>query len=184
LKYTLIDFVHMVETVNKDGRKHEYLIDDVQVYENYLHYKRDYVNHPYHKSIEYHLFPKENIGVYVLTQYQNLNVEKADIYKYYVDMVSVEKNPQMWIVKDLYLDFIIKCDEKHYVVDVDEFNDAIKSKELTSEDISGALSGLDNILKGYYKSFDINEFINSLIHIYAIEEHKIFNNIRRLNYGT
>jgi hypothetical protein len=180
----VIDFVQMLETVNKDGRKHEYLIDDIQVYEDYLHYKREYVNHPYHKNLEYHLFPKENIGIYALTQYPNLNVEKAEIYKYYVDMVSVAKSTEKWIVKDLYLDFIIKCDEKHYVVDIDEFNDAIKSKEMTSEDISSALSGLDNVLKGYYKSFDINEFIHSLIERYANEQCRIFNNIRRLDYGT
>ncbi|OGO79441.1 MAG: hypothetical protein A2Y23_06960 [Clostridiales bacterium GWB2_37_7] len=184
MKNTVIDFVQMTETVDKDGRKHEYLIDDMQVYESYLHYKRNYVNHPYHKSIEYHLFPEENIGVYVLTQYQNLNIDKAEIYKYYVDMVSVTKSSQKWTVKDLYLDFIIKCDGKHYVVDVDEFNDAIKSAEMNSEDISCALSGLDNILKGYYKSFDINEFINSLIKKYSMEESKIFNSMRRLNYGT
>lgn len=174
----------MVETVNKDGRKHEYLIDDMQVYEDYLHYNREYVNHPHHKSIEYHLFPNENIGIYVLTQYQNLSIDKSNIYKYYVDMVSVEKHAQKWIVKDLYLDFIIKCDEKHYVVDVDEFNAAIKASEMTANDISCALSGLDNILKGYYKSFDIDEFINSLMNRYSKEEHKIFDNNRRLNYGT
>lgn len=184
MKHTVIDFNQMLETVNKDGRKHEYVINDMQVYENYLHYKRSYVNHPYHKSTEYHLFPKENIGVYVLTQYNNLNVSKADIYKYYVDMVSVEKEQQKWIIKDLYLDFIIKCDGNYYVVDVDEFNNAIKTTELSAVDISNALSGLDNILKGYYKSFDIDEFINSLINIYSKEESKIFNNVRRLHYGT
>jgi uncharacterized protein Smg (DUF494 family) len=174
----------MLETVNKDGRKHKYYIDDMQVYEDYLHYKRNYVNHPYHEKIEYHLFPKENIGVYSLTQYQDLDVDQRELYKYYVDMVSVEKSQKRWIIKDLYLDFIIKCDGNHYVVDVDEFNDAIKSMEINSEDISNALSGLDNILKGYYKSFDINEFINSLIEIYSKEQYKIFNNTRRLNYGT
>lgn len=174
----------MLETVNKNGRKHEYSIDDMQVYDDYLHYKRDYINHPYYEKIEYHLFPKENIGIYFLTQYQNLNIVDADVYQYYVDMVSVKKVQEQWIIKDLYLDFIIKSDKNYYVVDIDEFNDAIKSMELDKEDISSALSGLDNILKGYYKSFDINEFINSLIDKYSKEEYKIFDNTRRLNYGT
>ena len=184
MKHTVIDFNQMLETVNKNGRKHEYSIEEMQVYEDYLHYKRDYINHPYYEKIEYHLFPKENIGIYVLTQYPNLKISGTDIYKYYVDMVSVKKTQEQWIIKDLYLDFIIKCDNNHYVVDVDEFNDAIKSMELSKEDISNALSGLDNILKGYYKSFDINEFINSLIEIYSKERFKIFDNTRRLNYGT
>lgn len=184
MKHTVIDFNQMLETVNKDGRKHEYCIEDMQVYENYLHYKRNYINHPHHEKIEYHLFPKENIGIYVLTQYSNLIVSDTDIYKYYVDMVSVKKEQDQWIVKDLYLDFIIKCDKNYYVVDVDEFNDAIKSMEMDKEDIANALSGLDNILKGYYKSFDIDEFINSLIEIYSKDRFKIFDNTRRLNYGT
>jgi hypothetical protein len=184
LKHTVVDFNQMLETVNKDGRKHEYTIEDMQVYENYLHYKRDYINHPNYEKIEYHLFPNENIGIYVLTQYPNLKVSKSDIYKYYVDMVSVKKMQEQWVIKDLYLDFIIKCDKNYYVVDVDEFNAAIKSMELDKEDIANALSGLDNILKGYYKSFDINEFINSLIEIYSKERYKIFDKTRRLNYGT
>lgn len=183
MKYTVIDFNQMLETVNKDGRKHEYCINDMQVYEDYLHYKRSYINHPYHKSLEYHLFPNENIGVYVLTQYPDININKADIYKYYVDMVSVEKKSYKWIVKDLYLDFIINCNNEHRVVDVDEFNDAIKSLEIDLKDITDALAGLDNILKGYYKYSDMVEFINTLINKYSKEELKIFNN-RRLNYGT
>ena len=174
----------MLETVNKDGRKHEYLINDMQVYEDYLHYSRNYVNHPYHEKIEYHLFPKENIGIYVLTQYQDLHADKADIYKYYVDMVSVVKAPHEWTIKDLYLDFIIKCDGNYYIADVDEFNEAIKSGELNAEDIDHALSGLDNILKGYYKCFDMNEFIHSLVKIYSKEEFQILNSVRRLSYGT
>ena len=184
MKHTVINFNQMLETVNKNGRKHEYSIDDMQVYDDYLHYKRDYINHPYYEKIEYHLFPKENIGIYFLTQYQNLNIVDADVYQYYVDMASVKKVQEQWIIKDLYLDFIIKSDKNYYVVDIDEFNDAIKSMELDKDDISCALSGLDNILKGYYKSFDINEFINSLIDKYSKEEFKIFDNTRRLNYGT
>jgi hypothetical protein len=174
----------MMETISKDGRNHEYPIEDMQIYEDYLHYKRDYINHHYYRKVEYHLFPKENIGIYVLTQDSNIEICDSKIYKYYVDMVSVKKNQEQWIIKDLYLDFIIKCNRDYYVVDVDEFNDAIKTMELSKEDIANALSGLDNILKGYYKSYDINGYIDSLIEIYSKERYKIFGNSRRLNYGT
>lgn len=184
MKHTTIDFNQMLETVNKDGRKHEYAIEDMQVYQNYLHYSRRYIDHPYHKSVEYNLFPRENIGVYVLTQFPNVSMNKADVYKYYVDMVKVDKKEDCWIVKDLFLDFIIKCDGSYYVVDVDEFNDAIKAQQLSPLEVSSALSGLDNILKGYYKNFDINEFLNSLINKYSKEEYLIYRNSRRLNYGT
>ena len=174
----------MLETVSKEGRNHEYPIEDMQVYEDYLHYKRDYINHPHHQKVEYHLFPKENIGIYVLTQYPDIEISDSEIYKYYIDMVNVRKTQERWIIKDLYLDFIIKCNKDYYVVDVDEFNDAIQNRELSKEDITNALSGLDNILKGYYKSYDINGYINSLIEIYSKERFKIFDNSRRLNYGT
>lgn len=170
MKHTVIEFDKMLETVNKDGRKHEYEIDEIEVYRNYLHYKRKYVNNPYHQYIEYHLFPRENIGIYALTQYKNITFDKSDVNKYYVDMVNVNKEDKKWIIKDLFLDFIIKCDDKYYVVDVDEFNDAIKEKQLDDNDISCALLGLDNVLKGYYKNFDMNEFINSLILKYTKED--------------
>lgn len=167
MRYTVIDFDKMTETINKDGRKHEYAIDSIQVYNGYLHYKRSYINHPYHQQIEYYLFPEENIGIYALTQYQNVEFDKSDTYKYYVDMVSVEKVNNKWIIKDLFLDFIIKCDDNYYVVDVDEFNEAIKEKQLDDNDVSCALAGLDNILKGYYESFDIEKFIKLLISKYG-----------------
>jgi hypothetical protein len=160
----------MLETVNKDGRKHEYSIGELQVYRNYLHYKRNYINHPYHEHIEYHLFPEENIGIYTLTQYQNVTFDKSELYKYYVDMVSVEKVNDRWIIKDLFLDFIVKCDGNHYVVDIDEFKDAINETQLDKKDISSALAGLDNVLKGYYKSFDMNKFIDFLILKYSKDE--------------
>lgn len=184
MKHTVIEFDKMLETVNKDGRKHEYCIDEIVVYRNYLHYKRKYINHPYHQYIEYNLFPEENIGIYVLTQYKDITFDKSDIYKYYVDMVSVDKKDDKWIIKDLFLDFIIKCDDKHYVVDVDEFNAAIKEMQLDNSEISGALSGLDNILKGYYKDFDIDGFINSLISKYTKEELLFSQSKRRSTYGA
>lgn len=184
MKHTVINFDGMLETVNKDGRIHEYCIDEMQVYQNYLHYKRSYVNHPYHQSVEYHLFPKENIGIYALTQKPNAIFNKSDTYKFYVDMVKVDRYKDHWISKDLYLDFIIKCDNKHYVVDVDEFRDAITAAELSAEEVACALTGLDNVLKGYYKSFEINEFIHSLIEIYSKEEILFVHDKGRLNYGT
>lgn len=184
MKHTVIDFNKMLETVNKDGRRHEYPIDEIQVYKNYLHYKRNYINHPYHEHIEYHLFPEENIGIYALTQYQNTTFDKSEIYKYYVDMVSVEKNNDKWTVKDLYLDFIIKCDGNYYVVDIDEFNDAILEKQLDQKDISCALTGLDNVLKGYYRSFDMNSFIDFLISKYSKDELVFLQSRKQRVYGT
>lgn len=162
LKHTVIDFQKMTETIVKDGRKHEYPIEELEVYESYLHYKRNYVNHPYHQRIEYHLFPEENIGIYSLVQYKDAVFDKSDVYKYYVDMVGVEKADNKWSARDLYLDFMIMCDDKYYVVDVDEFNEAIKEKQLGEKEVSDALTGLDNILKGYYEGFDIEKYIASL----------------------
>jgi hypothetical protein len=162
LKHTILDFEAMIESVIKDGRKHDYRIQELKVYENYLYYKRRYVDHKYHESVEYNLFPKENIGIYKLYQFSNMQYNPSEIYKYYVDMVSVYKERKLWKVKDLYIDFIIKGDEKYYVVDIDEFNDAIDKKELKENEVRDALSGLNNILKGYYESNDLEYYINSL----------------------
>lgn len=184
MKHTVIDFDNMLESITKDGRRHEYCIDEMQVYKNYLHYKRAYIDHPYHERIEYHLFPNENIGIYALYQKSNISFNRSDTYKYYIDMVKVQKLEGSWDAKDLYLDFIIKCDGQHLVVDVDEFRDAIKAGELDSDEISCALSGLDNILKGYYRSFAIDEFMNSLINKYCKETLIFQKNNRRYHDGT
>jgi len=162
LKHTILDFEAMIESVRKDGRRHDYRIQELKVYENYLYYNRKYIDHKYHESVEYNLFPNENIGIYKLHQSCDMQCNPSEIYKYYVDMVNVSKERKFWKVKDLYIDFIIKGDDRYYVVDIDEFNDAVNRKELKQEEVKDALNGLDNILKGYYQSNDLECYINNL----------------------
>lgn len=162
LKYTILDFEAMIESVRKDGRRHDYKIQELKVYENYLYYNRRYVDHKYHESVEYNLFPEENIGIYKLHQTGNLKYNPSEIYKYYVDMVCVSKKGKLWEVKDLYIDFIVKGDGRYYVVDIDEFNEAISRKELKENEVQNALNGLNNILKGYYQGNDLEYYIKSL----------------------
>ncbi|MGE5631808.1 MAG: DUF402 domain-containing protein [Caulobacteraceae bacterium] len=166
MKYITLDFDSMIESVRKDDRIHNYKIDELQVYESFLYYKRRYVEHKYHEYVEYNLFPNENIGVYKLYQYNNASFDPSAIYRYYVDMVSVAKNGNTWKAKDLYIDFIVKGDGKYYVVDIDEFNDAILRKELDELDIKNALNGLDNILNGYYVNYDMDKYVSSLREFY------------------
>lgn len=162
MKYTILDFEAMIESVRKDGRRHDYKIQELKVYENYLYYNRRYVDHKYHESVEYNLFPGENIGIYKLHQTGNLKYDPSEIYKYYVDMVSVSKKGKLWEVKDLYIDFIVKGDGRYYVVDIDEFNEAISRKELKENEVQNALNGLNNILKGYYQGNNLEYYIKSL----------------------
>ncbi len=159
MKHTILDFDAMTESVRKDGRRHDYRIQELRVYENYLYYSRKYVDHKYHESVEYNLFPRENIGIYKLHQSDASEYNPSEIYKYYVDMVSVSKEGRLWKAKDLYIDFIVKGDGKYYVVDIDEFNEAIERKELSEKEIRNALNGLDNVLKGYYGSHDLENYI-------------------------
>jgi predicted RNA-binding protein associated with RNAse of E/G family len=74
----------------------------------------------------------------------------------------VSKERKLWRAKDLYIDFIVKGDGRYYVVDIDEFNDAISRKELQENDVKDALNGLDNILKGYYENNDLDNYLDSL----------------------
>lgn len=167
MKHTIIDFEQQTESIRKDGRRHDYNIDWIKVFPNFLHFKRRYVNHQHHKYVEYFLFPNENIGIYKLYQYEDIVFEPSEVFKYYVDMVSVEKKDNSWIIKDLYIDFIIKQNNKYYVVDIDEFSYATKTKELDDTDVANALNGLDNILKGYYMDFDIESYISRLTKKYG-----------------
>ncbi|MDD3706172.1 MAG: DUF402 domain-containing protein [Clostridiaceae bacterium] len=167
MKYTTWDFELMIESVRKDGRVHNYKIQELRVYENYLYYFRRYVDHKYHEWVEYHLFPNENIGIYKLQQSAGVQFSPSEIYKYYVDMVSVSKEQKQWRAQDLYIDFIIKGDGRYYVVDIDEFNDAICRKELKENEVGDALNGLNNILKGYYLNHDMESYIKSLRERYA-----------------
>ncbi len=178
MKHTILDFEAMIESVRKDGRIHDYKIEELEVYENYLYYRRRYVDHKFHEAVEYNLFPKENIGIYRLFQNKNSLYSPSETYHYYVDMVSVSKEKGFWRVKDLYIDFIIKKDGKYYVVDIDEFNDAICRSELDDSDVKQALSGLDNILKGYYVNHDMEYYISSLKDKYKSSEKMLLKRIK------
>lgn len=178
MKNTIIDFKNMVESVRKDGRQHDYKIDSIKVYNNYLYYKRKYIGDANFQFVEYFLFPKENIGIYKRHLAENPKSEPRYLYKYYVDMLKVEKYQFYWNSIDLYLDFIVKMDGRYYVVDVDEFNNAIKNQELEPEDINCGLSGLDNVLKGYYESFDMEKFIRKLSNKYENSNELIFESVK------
>jgi len=172
MKHTYIHFKEMFESVQKDGRRHDYTINKLKVFKDYLTYDRFYTGHPYYKNIEYHLFPKENIGIYKLSYITNTELPKS-LYRYYVDMVSVEKHDEFWDIKDLYIDFIIKLDGNNYIVDIDEFSDACSRKELNEEDSTYALHGLDSILKTFYESFDMEMCLNKLQAVYGTTENTI-----------
>ena len=174
MKHTIVDFATMIESVRKDGRMHDYEIDKLEVYWDYLHYSRKYVGHAHYKFIEYHLFPNENIGIYKLYSEEGPGYDPKTLYHYYVDMVSVVKDKKMWDIKDLYIDFIVKKDGKEYVVDIDEFNAAISRKELSAEDISAGLNGLDCILKGYYTSFDMEQYLEKLQAEYMNKDYLVY----------
>jgi len=171
VKNTFIYFKEMFESVRKDDRRHDYPIIRLDVYDNYLNYSRDYIGHAFYSKIDYHLFPEDNIGIYKLYYKEGSN-PSDDLYRYYVDMVSVEKNNEFWIIKDLYIDFVIKLNHKYYVVDIDEFADAIARKELDENDSRNALNGLDTVLKGYYENFDIDMFIKKLQEKYTHSQTK------------
>lgn len=178
MKHTILDFEAMIESVRKDGRIHDYKIEELEVYEDYLYYRRRYVDHKFHEAVEYNLFPKENIGIYRLFQKKHSLYSPSETYHYYVDMVSVTKDKCFWRAKDLYIDFIIKKDGKYYVVDIDEFNDAVSRKELDDGDIKNALNGLDNVLKGYYVNHDMEYYISSLKGKYKNSEKLVFKSKR------
>lgn len=178
MKNIILDFEEMIESVRKDDRIHNYEIEILEVYEDYLHYQRKYVAHPHHKDIEYHLFPREKIGIYKFDQFADACYSPENTYQYYVDMVSVKQEPTVWTAKDLYIDFIIMKDNKYYVADIDEFNDAIKRMELSSCDVKDALDGLNNILKGYYTNFDMETYIEFLKSKYKIEDKRILTQVR------
>lgn len=166
MKHTYIFFKEMFESVQKDGRRHDYPISHLQVYKDYLTFSRSYVGHPHYKNIEYHLFPNENIGIYKLSYNMDGELPK-NLYRYYVDMVRVEKHEDFWDIKDLYIDFIIKLDGHNYVVDIDEFSEACSRKELDQTDSECALHGLDSVLKTFYESFDMEVCLDKLRALYG-----------------
>ena len=94
MKYTILDFEAMIESVRKDGRIHNYGIQELKVYENYLYYFRKYVDHKYHEWVEYNLFPRENIGIYKLQQSAKLQFNPSEVYKYYVCLLYTSPSPR------------------------------------------------------------------------------------------
>ena len=85
----------------------------------------------------------------------------------YVDMAAIETGPQAWTVRDLYLDVEIRADGTPYLLDEDEYAEAVLEGHLTPDEQRRALLSAARVVNGLFAhGNDLDAWLASLgIHL-------------------
>ncbi|WP_407538676.1 DUF402 domain-containing protein [Deinococcus radiomollis] len=128
-----------------------------------LHYANDVPDHPQLKHVETQLIPGLDLAVSQF--FQHPGVEIPD--HLYLDMASIEPGPEVWTVRDLYLDVIVHADGKPELVDSDEYAEAVLEGHLSADEQRRALLSAERVINGLFAhGNDLGAWLASLnIHL-------------------
>ena len=86
---------------------------------------------------------------------------------FYIDMASIEPGPEVWTVRDLYLDVIVHADGKPELVDNDEYAEAVLEGHLSADEQRRALLSAERVVNGLFAhGNDLGAWLASLnIHL-------------------
>lgn len=118
----------------------------VQIYQEHphgLYVERDFFGHPVHKHWQAHILPQLNLQICRFSPHQG-----QPAWKYYVDMVQVERQEHLWQVQDLYLDVVILPDGGIQILDTDELFSAARAALVNLEQLSLATHAAHDLLNG------------------------------------
>ncbi len=87
--------------------------------------------------------------------------------RYYIDMATVQPDPEVWTVRDLYLDVVILPDGTPKLHDVDEYAEAVFEGHLTPDEQRRALLSAERVVNGLFAhNNDLDAWLASLnIHL-------------------
>lgn len=81
--------------------------------------------------------------------------DKKEIVEWYIDVVKEMGNEDgMPYMLDLYLDLVITPRGETYILDEQELEDALKTKDITQTDFDNAYKTLNNLLEKYHHGND------------------------------
>ncbi len=130
---------------------------------NGLHLARPMPGHPTVEAQEAHLLPGLDLVVTRFTARPGC----PEHSRFYIDMAGIDSGPEVWTVRDLYLDVIVKSDGVPVLWDVDEYTEAVLEGHLTPDEQRRALLSAERVVNGLFAhGNDLGTWLASLnIHL-------------------
>jgi uncharacterized protein len=125
-------------------------VDTYEVCEDWLYLARPLVDHPYISYLRAFAFPGLGIQINRFFHHQDVDIPKEyTFYDYYIDVGDiVERSLERWVLRDLYLDIVVAEGKAAYILDTDEYLQAISEKLITSEEAHFALETTHSLVNG------------------------------------
>ena len=121
-------------------------------------------DHPHWAKREAYILPGQDI---VVSRFDPTGRSLRVPPRYYIDMASVQPGPEVWSMRDLYLDVVVEADSTPKLVDGDEFVEAILEGHLTPDEQRRALLSAERVVNGLFAHRnDLDAWLASLdIHL-------------------
>lgn len=94
---------------------------------------------------ESHVLPRLGLKV---SRLGYRNRAEREGFDYYVDIISVPEQGDLWTVRDLYLDVHVYDGERVKILDTDEYLAAVQEGHLTADEAAHALTALHAFVNG------------------------------------
>ncbi len=146
--------MHSVKVSRFDlrARTHEvggsgpYPVERLDATPNGLHVQRPMLGHPTLAAQEAWLLPVLDLVATRFTPHRG-GLEHS---RFYLDMASIDIGPEVWTVRDLYLDVVVRPDGVPMLWDVNEYAEAVLDGHLTPDEQRRALSSAERVVNGLF----------------------------------
>jgi uncharacterized protein len=128
-----------------------------------LHYANDVPDHPHLLHVESHVLPTLDLMVSFFTEREGGPYPP----RFYCDMASIEAGPEIWTVRDLYLDVSVCPGHSPELLDMAEYAEAVLEGHLTPDEQRRALLSAERVVNGLFAhNNDLEVWLASLnIHL-------------------
>ena len=109
-----------------------------------LRYSNVIPDHPQLVHVEAHLIPALDT---VVSWFTRRTPAESHLY---LDMASIETGPEVWTIRDLYLDVTVEADGTPRLEDEDEYAEAVLEGYLTPDEQRRALSSAARVVNGLF----------------------------------
>ncbi|EWM12470.1 hypothetical protein KUTG_02774 [Kutzneria sp. 744] len=139
-----VELFDLKAMTNTDPKRQVRTVDEYRLTEHGLYMSRAVVGHPQLSHFESWLLPTH--GLRVTKQSWHAGHERD--YDFYVDIVHVQPDEQVWRTVDLYLDLLVRTGREVEVLDTDELMTAVRLGVLSAHDAQVALEGTYRAVAG------------------------------------
>ncbi len=160
VKVSRLDLNAMTHEIGGVGR---YSIGRSEVTQHGLHLWRSMPGHSTLEAQEAHFLPVLDLVVTRFTAHPGC----PEHSRFYLDVGSIEPGPEIWTVRDLYLDVVVQTSGVPILVDGDEYAEAVLEGHLTPDEQRRALLSAARAVNGLFAhGNDLERWLESLnIHL-------------------